>query len=119
MGELDEAGGGGCDADRAGLDAAVTFAGLGVGLGEPVGAEADDLVVEARLVLLDEEQEVGAFFLDEELCVAALGVHRVRGDQAARQVEAGEHRAEHLDLIGLVVDLLLGDHHPLVMGHRR
>jgi hypothetical protein len=62
-----------------------------------------DLGVQARLVLLHDQDVVRLLFRDKELGVLALGVQRVGGDDAPGQVQRLEQRREPGDLVGLAV----------------
>lgn len=45
-------------------------------------------------------------------------VQRVRGDQRSFEVQVGQKRAYRGDLVGLLVDFLLGDHDTVALDHR-
>jgi len=64
-------------------------------------------------------EEVGVRVFDGESGVVALCLRRIRGDQRVGAVEVGEQRTGRGDLVGFVIDLLLGYHDPLGVGHRR
>ena len=69
-----------------------------------------DLGVQARLVLLHDQDVVRLLFRDQELGVLALGVQRVGGDDAPGQVQRLEQRREPGDLVGLAVHPDLAEH---------
>jgi len=69
-----------------------------------------DLGVQARLVLLHDQDVVRLLFRDKELGVLALGVQRVGGDDAPGQVQRLEQRREPGDLVGLAVHPDLAEH---------
>jgi hypothetical protein len=69
-----------------------------------------DLGVQARLVLLHDQDVVRLLFRDKELGVLALGVQRAGGDDAPGQVQRLEQRREPGDLVGLTVRPDLAEH---------
>ena len=60
--------------------------------------------------MLDDQDVVGVLLLDQELGVVALGVHRIRGDHALGQVQAGQQGPEPGDLVGLAIHIDLAEH---------
>ena len=57
--------------------------------------------------------------VDEKARMLALGVHRVRSDDRAGEIEVLEQRTEGGDLVRLRVDVDLGDRLALLVGHDR
>ena len=61
--------------------------------------------------MLDSDQVMRAALGGQVLGVAALGVHRVRGDHRPGQVDAIQQRREHGDLVRLRLDIDLPEDH--------
>ena len=76
------------------------------------------LLGEGRLTVLAPEDELGAA-LGKERGVLALGVHCIGGDDDVGELESLEQGTECGDLVGLGVDVALGDGHSLFVGEDR
>jgi hypothetical protein len=81
------------------LFAAVTAAVLAGGDRDVPPRQILDLGVQARLVLLHDQDVMRLLLGDQELGVLALGVQRVGGDDAPGQLQRLEQRREPGDLI--------------------
>jgi len=102
-----QAGDGGC-LQAAGLGAAVAAVAGVVGDRDIAPRQGGELMVEAGLVGLDDQDVRGVFVGDQPVGMLALGVHGVGGDDPAGQVQAVQQWPEPGDLVGLGVDVGLG-----------
>jgi len=78
--------------------------------GDAAPGQVLELSVQARLVLLHNQDVVGFLRGDQELGVLALGMQGVRSDDAPGQVQWLQQRGELGDLVGLVIHADLGEH---------
>lgn len=67
------------------------------------------------MIVLDDEEVVGLFLLDQESSRILLGVQGVGGDHGPLNGKIFEQCGHAGDLVGLVRDALLGDHDALAM----
>jgi hypothetical protein len=77
-----------------------------------------DGLVQGGLVGLDDEQVMGLLVRDQPVRERPLGVQGVRGHHDPGQVQIAQQWLHGGDLVGLVVDLPLGQHDPLAVGDR-
>ena len=82
-----------------------------VGDRDLVPGQGCELGMKGGLVALDSDQVMRAALGGQVLGVAALGVHRVRGDHRPGQVDAIQQRREHGDLVRLRLDIDLPEDH--------
>jgi hypothetical protein len=73
------------------------------------GSQCLEIGVEGGLILLDGEQVVGLFVLDEEAGGFALGMQGIGGDNPAVELKRLEQWLDLGDLVGLRRDLALRD----------
>jgi hypothetical protein len=84
---------------------AVAAVALPVTGGDVAPGQVLDLGVQAGLVLLHDQDVMGALAADQELGVLALGVQGIGGDHGSGQVQGRQQRAELGDLVGLASTL--------------
>jgi hypothetical protein len=112
-----QAGDGG-DLQGSDLDAAAAVVAGAVQHRDLPPRQPGQLVVQGRLVGLDDQQVVGAA-ADQEAGVVALGVQRIGGDHDTGKVEAGQQRLEGGHFTRRAVDLALGEHGAVMVVQRR
>ncbi|GAA2418848.1 hypothetical protein GCM10010404_91790 [Nonomuraea africana] len=78
-----------------------------------------ELGVQGGLILLDDQQVVGVLLGHQEGGVIALGVQGVGGDDASIQVKVFQQGPEPGDLVGLAVNVGLGQDQARVVIQRR
>jgi hypothetical protein len=116
VGEVQASHGGGLQA--ANLGAAVAAVAGVVGDGDLAPGQGGELVVQAGLVGLDDQQVGGVLVGDQPVGVLTLGVHGVGGQDPPGQVQALQQRLEPGDLVGLGVDVDLGQDAAAGVVHR-
>jgi hypothetical protein len=117
VGEVQASHGG--DLRPAELHAAVAAVAGVVGDRDVAPRQGSELIVEAGLVSLDDQDVGGVLLGDQPFGVLALGVQRVGGDHRAGQVQPLQQRPELGDLVGLAVHPGLGEDAAAGVVHHR
>ena len=76
-----------------------------VGDGDLAPGQRPELLVQAGLVALHDQHVGGLLVGDQPVGMLTLGVHRIRGDDRAGEVQPLQQRLEPGDLVGGVVDV--------------